>query len=68
MHHIAPHGIRGSRSVAKWTLILSATTLSRGDRFAGQFVNSCTKSGCSPTVRAFLVFERRTSNVAESLR
>ena len=37
-------------------------------RFAGQLVNSCSNSGCSRTVRAFLVFERRTSRVAGSPR
>ena len=44
----------------------SATTLSRGDRLAGQFINSCTSSGCIRTVRARRLFDRRTSNVAGS--
>ena len=46
--------------------MLSDTTLSRGDRLAGQFVNSCTSSGCRRTVRALRVFDLRTSSVAGS--
>ena len=48
-------------------LMARPTTLSCGAQFAGQFVNSCTRSARILTVRARRLFDFRTSNVAGSL-